>query len=158
MQADDSSSKPDQLEIPPADHSDSEPTQIETQLAIIEAPEPPRRYRRISRYHIRFNPARLLRQGAWVLSIGGLIVLVVLALTAPSWGSIATRDGISLLIIGACAGCLILLQRLLEQHWARRRWPIIAAALLIFGLLGVVLAPALHTAQAHVLEHQGNYQ
>ncbi len=178
MQADDSSNKPDQLEAPPADHSGSEPdqtetlpadtltadysgsepTQIETQLVIIEAPEPPRRYRRISRYHIRFNPARRLRQGAWVLGIGGLIVLAVLALTTPSWGSIATRDGIGLLIIGACAGCLILLQRLLEQHWARRRWPIIAATLLVFGMLGIALAPVIHTAQAHLLEHQGNYQ
>lgn len=136
-----------------------EPGQLDLQLRIIEetelsSPSLPRQIR----YTIRLDAMRLLRWAPWALGGAGVVVLVILAITTPSWGAVATRDGIGLLLVGACAGGLILLYRSLQQRWVRRRWPVIAAALLIVGLLGVVLAPAIHTAQAHLLEHQRSYQ
>jgi TolA-binding protein len=93
-----------------------------------------------------------------VIAFGGSVALIVLSATTPSWGSITTRDGITLLVAGACAGWLIWLFHRLYHRWTRRRWSILAASLALVGLLGVALAPGIHSIQGHALESQGNYQ
>ncbi len=132
---------------------------LEPGLTIIDEPEPlPRTHR------IQFAPRlpehlgqALLRWGPWAVGIGGAIALTAVSVTTPSWGRIATRAGITLLVAGACAGLLIWLSHLLHQQWTRR-WPIVAASLLLLGMLGVAFAPGVHALQGHVLEGQGNYQ
>lgn len=143
--------------IPPESGTPAEqPLLLEPQISIIEGPEAPRRVRRP---RIRGNPGIvLLTWGPWVIEIGGLAALIVLAVTAPDWGTFATRIGITLLVVGACVGGLIWLFHRLRHRWARRRWPILAASLLLASLLGVGLAPGIHALQGHVLEGQGNYQ
>ncbi|HEY7355160.1 MAG TPA: tetratricopeptide repeat protein [Ktedonobacterales bacterium] len=102
--------------------------------------------------------AALLRWGPWLVLIGGLIALLALSLTTSSWGSIAARDGITLLVAGACAGSFIWLFQRLHHRWTRRRWFILAASLALVGVVGVGFAPMLHSIQGHALENQGNYQ
>jgi TolA-binding protein len=135
----------------------------ESTLTVIEEPEAPPRIR-LRRPHFR-RPglqgragAALLRWGPWFVGIGGLIALLALAVTTPSWGSIAARDGITLLVAGICVGLLIWLFQHLHHRWTRRRWFMLAAGLVLIGALGVGLAPTLHTIQGHALEGQGNYQ
>jgi tetratricopeptide (TPR) repeat protein len=131
---------------------------LETQLAIIEAPESPPRVRRF-RIHLRGSlDAALLTWGPWALSIGGLIALIMLAVTTPSWGNIATRAGITLLVISLGAASLIQFLRIRQQHQAHRRWLVVTASLLVIGILSVALAPTIHSIQARALESQGNYQ
>ncbi len=132
----------------------------EAQLSILEAPEAQPRPRRLSfrpKLQGKTGPA-LLKWMPWVVGIGGLAALIALAATTPSWGSIATRAGITLLAVSVCAWLLLWLFRHLHQRWARRRWTILAASLTLIGLLGVVPAPGIHALQGHVLEGQGNYQ
>jgi TolA-binding protein len=93
-----------------------------------------------------------------VIGIGGLVALIGLSVTTPSWGSIASRVGITLFVAGVGAGLLIWLFHRLHQRWVRRRWSILTAALLLVGVLGIALAPGLHALQGHTLESQGNYQ
>jgi len=141
---------------PEADTLAAEPDGSEPSLAVIDILEAPPRARKRRLPH--GSGAALLRPAPWALGIGGAIAFIVLAVTAPSWGSLATRDGMTLLAVGACAALLILLLRKSQQHWVRRRWPLITALVLVVGLLGVTLAPTIHTLQAHTLENQGNYQ
>jgi len=93
-----------------------------------------------------------------VIGIGGLAALIVFSVTTPSWGTIATRIGLTFLVAGACVGGLIWLYRRLHHRWAHRRWSMLAAGLLLVGFLGVGLAPGIHALQGHLLEGQGNYQ
>ncbi|HLW01092.1 MAG TPA: hypothetical protein VKT82_20710 [Ktedonobacterales bacterium] len=127
-------------------------------LSIREEPEPPRRHR--PRWpSFQSMPGWLLTYGPWVIGIVGGAALILAVLTAlPSWGTIATRVGITLLVAGLCAGLLIWLFYRMRQQWTRRRWFIIAASLLVLGALGTALAPVLHVMQGQQLEKQGNYQ
>jgi tetratricopeptide (TPR) repeat protein len=130
----------------------------EPQLTLIEdTPKPPRRPLRL-----RFRPpvatATVLRWAPWLLGIAGGILLLALAVTARSWGASSTRIGFTALGISIGAALLIALVRLRERRWVRRRWLALSGAILVISLLGIFLAPLIHTAQAHLLERQGNYQ
>jgi tetratricopeptide (TPR) repeat protein len=93
-----------------------------------------------------------------VIGSAGVVSLILSILTAlSSWGTIATRAGITLLGASLCFSVLILLFRRIHQRWARRRWLIFAASLLALGVMGTALAPVLHAAQGHELENQRNY-
>lgn len=138
---------------------------ILSELTISEAPEPPPgRPRRIPG---SIATTSLFRWGAWALAIIGAAVLIALALTTPgwgttlatrSWGTIALRDGLALLGIGAGAAALILLYRARLHRQVRRRWTISTASLLLIGILGIALSPTIHALQGHQLERQTNYQ
>jgi len=94
-----------------------------------------------------------------VIGSAGVAALILSVLTAiSSWGTIATRVGMTLLGVGLCFGALIWLFRRIHQRWTRRRWLILTVSLFTLGVLGTALAPALHAAQGHALEKQGNYQ
>lgn len=129
---------------------------ILSELSVSEAPEPPPRRQR--RFPGRVATAALFKWGAWALAIIGLTIVIILALTTPSWGTVALRDGIALLCIGVGAAALVLLYRTCQQRRTRRRWSIITAALLLVGILGVALSPTIHMLQGHRLESQANYQ
>jgi tetratricopeptide (TPR) repeat protein len=138
---------------------ENEPT-LESPLSILEAPpESPRRPRRpkLPKLH-RIPTSALLKYGPWVIGIGGLLALALLSVTTPSWGSIALRDGITLLVAGAGVWGLLWLFYRLHQHWARRRWLMLASSLALVGIVGMALSPTLHMLQGHTLESQGNYQ
>jgi tetratricopeptide (TPR) repeat protein len=142
--------------LPPTESDDDTPT---LPLFVREEPEPPPRWQppRLPRFH--GSDLWLLRYGPWILGSAGVVALVLAALTATeSWGTIATRAGITLVVAGICCGLLIWLFHRIHQRWTRRRWFILAASLIALGMLGTALAPALHAAQARALENQGNYQ
>ncbi len=136
-----------------------------SEFTISEAPEtPPRRPRRIPG---SLAATSLFRWGAWALAIVGAAVVIALALTTPgwgttlatrSWGTIALREGIALLCIGAGAAALLLLYRARQHRQVRRRWTTITASLLLLGILGIALSPTIHALQGHQLESQANYQ
>ncbi len=135
----------------------------ESTLTVIEGPEaapgiriPRPSFRRPSLQGT--TGAALLTWGPRVVGIGGLIALLALTPTTSSWGSIATRDGITLLVAGGCVGLLIWLFQHLHHRWTRRRWMMLAAGLALVGVVGAALAPTLHSIQGRTLESQGNYQ
>ncbi len=146
---------------PPEEGADAAltlPDAAEPQLTLIEdTPPPPPRPPRL-----RFRPPvpidTVLQWAPWLLGVAGGILLLALAFTARSWGDSSTRIGFTLLGISIGAAALIALVRRREHRWVRRRWLSLSAALLVLSLLGIFLAPALHIAQAHLLERQGNYQ
>ena len=141
--------------------TESEESTLESPLSILEAPEPAPRRQRFPRPRLprRIPEARLLKWGPWVIGIGGAIALLALTLSAiPSWGNIATRDGITLLVAGIGIGLLIWLFYRLYHRWTRQRWLALGASLLLVGIVGIALAPTLHALQGHALEGQGNYQ
>ncbi len=146
------SEQDDNLPLPNA--SDGAPEEVP--LAILEAPEPPPRWRRPRLQGI--TGSRLLAFGPWVIGIAGVAALVVAALTTRSWGTIATRAGITLLVAGIGCGLLIWLFQRVHHHWTRRRWLALAAGLALLGVLGTASAPELHMLQGRALENQGNYQ
>src|ERR1051326_3284649 len=115
---------------------------LESPLSILEAPEPSPRRIRIPRPRLpqHIPEAALLKWGPWVIGIGCAIALIILTLTAiPSWGSIAARDGITLLLAGIGAGVLIWLFYRLHHRWAQRSWLALTASLLLVGIVGIAL-------------------
>ena len=127
-----------------------------SEISVSEALETPPRPRR--RVPGRVAATALFRWGAWALASIGAVLLIALALTTQSWGAIALRDGITLLGIGAGAAALVLLYRARQPRQLRWRWSIITVSLLLVGVLGIALSPAIHTLQGHRLESQANYQ
>ena len=126
-----------------------------SELSVSEQPEMPHHPRRgISG---RVAAPDLVRWGVWALPIIGAAILIALTLTTPSWGTIALRDG-ALLCIAAGASALVLVYRAFQHRRARRRWSIIVASLMLVGILGIALSPAIHTLQGHTLESHANYQ
>ncbi len=138
---------------------ENEPT-LESPLSILEAPpESPRRFPRPRLPKLsNIQASALLKYGPWVIGVGGLLALALFSVTTPSWGSIALRDGITLVAAGAGIWGLLWLFYRLHQRWARRRWLLLASGLALVGIIGMALSPTLHTQQGHALEGQGNYQ
>lgn len=139
--------------------TDDEQT-IESPLSIIEPPpESPPRIPRPKLPSLPNIPDKMLfRWGILGIGIGAVIALLLLSLTTPSWGSIATRAGITLLVAGAGVWALLWLSHRLPQWRTQRLWPTLATGLVLVGVVGLVLAPTLHMLQGHALEGQGNYQ
>ncbi|HEY7124389.1 MAG TPA: tetratricopeptide repeat protein [Ktedonobacterales bacterium] len=150
-------------DLPPApgEGTSDAPTLLdvtEPQLTLIEdTPKPPLRLPRL-RFHPPIPIHTVLKWAPWLLGVVGGVLLLTLAVTAQSWGDSSTRIGFTALGITLGAALLIARIRLREQRWVRRRWLSLSTALLVVSLLGIFLAPTIHTAQAHLLERQGNYQ
>jgi tetratricopeptide (TPR) repeat protein len=127
------------------------------QLTLIEdTPQPPPRPPRL-RFWPSLPVSAILKWASWLLGIVGGILLLALAITAPSWGDSSARIGFTALGISVGAASLIALVRRREHRWVRRRWLSLSASILVISLLGIFLAPFIHIAQAHLLERQGNY-
>ncbi len=129
---------------------------VVSELAVIEGQEPRRRRRR--RGSGRAVAGVLLKWAPWALGVVGAGIFIGLVITTPSWGTIATWSGITLLCIGAGVVGLVLLVRSQQRRWASRRWFVITASVLLLGILGVALAPVIHLLQGHMLEGQKQYQ
>jgi outer membrane protein assembly factor BamD (BamD/ComL family) len=127
-----------------------------SEIAVLEGQEPAQRPRRT--VTSRITVGVLLRWAPWALGVVGAGVFIGLLITIPSWGSLATWGGVTLLCIGAGAAALVWLARAQQHRWVSRRWFVITASVLLVGILGVALAPVIHLLQGHMLEGQKQYQ